>query len=141
MKASKLTIGIVSLVLSLIVLFQSCAAGIGSALSSNTKDSSGSTGILFTIFLIVAGIVGIVGRASKGGTIAATILYAIDGLIGTTATGIFKDLTVWGVIAFIFAVVFLISIFVGQTYPSKKAATQQVSEPVSSEQPNNDKKV
>lgn len=141
MKASKLTIGVVSLVLSLIVLFQSCAAGIGNALSNNTKDSSGSTGILFTVFLIVAGIVGIVGRSSKGGTIAATILYAVDGLIGTTATGIFKDLTVWGIIAFIFGAVFLISVFVGQTYPSKKATAQQISAPANSEQPDNDKKV
>ena len=141
MKASKLTIGIVSLVLSLIVLFQSCAAGIGSALTNNTKDTSGGTGIFFTVLLIVAGIVGIVGRSSKGGTIAATILYAIDGLIGTTATGIFKDLVVWGVISFIFGAVFLISIFVGQTYPSKKVAAQETSAPANPEQPNNDKKV
>lgn len=140
MKNAKLTIGIVSLVLSFVVLFQSCAAGIGSALTNNTKDTSGSAGIFFTILLIAAGVVGIVGRSSKGGAIAATVLYAIDGLIGTTATGIFKDLVVWGVISFIFGAVFLISIFAGQTYPSKKIATQ-ASKPVESEQTNNDKRV
>lgn len=141
MKATKLIIGIMSLVLSLIVLFQSCAAGIGSALTSNSKDTSGGTGILFTILLIAAGIVGIVGRSSKGGTIAAAILYAIGGIVGATATGIFKDLMVWGVISFIFAAVFLISVFIGQAYPSKNVAAQPASTSANPEQLNNDKKV
>jgi hypothetical protein len=110
MKTSKLVIGIVSIVLALVVLFQSCAAGLGSALANN-QDSSGGTGVFVAILYIVAGIVGIAARKSKGGAIAATILYAITGIIGVTATGMFKDLLVWGVIAFIFAVVFAISIF------------------------------
>jgi hypothetical protein len=110
MKTAKLSMGIVSIVLAFVVLFQSCAAGVGSALT-NSKDSSGGTGVFFAILFIIAGIVGIVARSSKGGTIAATIIYAIAGLIGVTATGIFKDLVVWGVIALIFAVVFLISVF------------------------------
>lgn len=110
MKTAKLCIGIVSIVLSLIVLFQSCAAGLGSALANN-NDSSGSMGFFFTILFIVAGIVGIAARSSKGGTIAATIIYAIAGIMGVTATGVFKDLVVWGVISLIFAVVFAISIF------------------------------
>lgn len=119
MKTAKLSIGIVSLVLSMVVLFQSCAAGVGSALT-NSKDSSGGTGMFFAILFIVAGIVGIAARSSKGGTIAATIIYVIAGIIGVTATGIFRDLVVWGVIALIFAVVFAISIF-KQDY-SKPAA-------------------
>lgn len=141
MKVAKLSLGIISLVLSMVILFQSCAVGVGAALSNNTKDTSGGTGIIFTILLITAGIVGIVGRSSKGGTIAATILYAISGLIGTTAAGMFSDLNMWGVISFIFAAVFLLSVFVGQTYPSKKATIQEASTPANSEQSNNDKKV
>lgn len=111
MKTAKLSLGIISIVLAFVVLFQSCAAGIGSALTNNTKDTSGGTGVFFAILFIAAGIVGIAARTSKGGTIAATIIYAIAGIIGVTATGIFKDLVVWGVIALIFAVVFLISVF------------------------------
>ncbi|CAB1243590.1 conserved membrane protein of unknown function [Ruminococcaceae bacterium BL-6] len=110
MKTAKLTIGIVSIVLALIVLFQSCAAGIGSAMA-NSSDTSGSMGVFVAVLLIVAGIVGIAARTSKGGTIAATIIYAIAGIVGVSANGMFKDLMVWGVIAFIFAAVFLISIF------------------------------
>lgn len=111
MKTAKLTIGIFSLVLSIIVLFQSCAASFGAGLANKASDTSGGAGTIFALLLIVAGIVSIVSRSSEGGTIAATILYAIAGLIGVTATGIYKDLVVWGAIALIFAVVFLISIF------------------------------
>lgn len=111
MKTAKLTIGIVSIVLALIVLFQSCAAGIGSVLSENTGDTSGGMGMFVALLLIIGGIVGIVARASKGGTIAATIIYALAGIIGVATTGIFKDLLVWGVLALIFAVIFAISIF------------------------------
>ena len=111
MKKAKLTLGIVSIVLSLIVLFQSCAAGIGTALSNTKNDTSGSAGIFVALLLLIAGIVGIVARSSKGGTIAAAIIYAIAGIIGIATTGIFKDLLVWGVLALVFAVIFAISIF------------------------------
>ena len=132
MKTAKLTLGIISIVLSFVILFQSCAVGLGNALSNNTKDTSGGAGIIFTILLIASGIVGIVGRSSKGGTIAATILYAISGLIGTTATGAFSDLNMWGVISFIFAAVFLLSVFVGQAYAPKVEKVQ----PAGSNHPN-----
>lgn len=111
MKTSKLVIGIVSIVLALVVLFQSCAAGVGSALNGGT-DTSGSTGTLVAILLIVAGIVGIAAKKSKGGAIAATIIYFVAGISAIGAsTGLYKDLLVWGVLSLIFAVVFLISIF------------------------------
>jgi hypothetical protein len=119
MKTAKLTIGIISIVLALIVLFQSCAAGIGSTLANNAKDTSGGAGVFVAILLIVAGIIGIAARASKGGTIAATIVYAIAGITGVATTGIFKDLLVWGILSFIFAVIFAISIF-KQDYGDKK---------------------
>jgi hypothetical protein len=111
MKTAKLTIGIISIVLSLIVLFQSCAAGIGSAMLNNTNDLSGGIGVFTAILLIVAGIIGIAARASKGGTIAATIMYAVAGIMGITSNGIFKDLVIWGVLSLVFAIVFAISIF------------------------------
>lgn len=120
MKTAKLTLGIISIVLSLVVWFQSCAAGIGSALEQKKNDTSGSSGIIVGLFFIVAGIVGIAARKSKGGAIAATIIYAIAGIIGVASTGIFKDLLVWGIISFIFAAVFAISIF-KQNYGDRKS--------------------
>ncbi len=121
MKIAKLVIGILSIILSLVVMFQSCAAGIGSALQNNTKDTSGGTGIFVALFMIASGIVGIAARKSKGGAVATTILYALGGIIGIASTGIFKDLIFWSVLCFIFAAVFAISIFV-QKY--EKAAVQ-----------------
>lgn len=124
MKAVKLVIGILSIVLSLFVLFQSCAAGIGNAMAEN-GDTSGSSGLLLAICLLAGGIVGIVGRKSKGGTIATTIIYAIGGILGISNVGTFQDLLVWAVLSFIFAVVFLVSVFVGQTYPAKEEPMKQ----------------
>ena len=124
MKTAKLTIGIISIVLSLVVLFQSCAAGLGSALSNNTSDTSGGSGIFVALFMIVAGIIGIAARKSKGGAIATTIVYVIGGLIGVASTGMFKDLLIWGIILFIFAAVFLISIFT-QKYGKQVVSANQ----------------
>jgi hypothetical protein len=61
--------------------------------------------------MLIGGIIAVAARKSKGGAIAAGIIYAISGIIGVTSTGIFKDLLVWGIISLIFAVVFIISIF------------------------------
>ena len=110
MKTTKLVIGILSLVLAVVVLFQSCAVGVGSALAE-TQDTSGGSGMFVAILFITAGIVGIAARTSKGGAIAATILYAIAGIMGVTAGGMFKDLIVWGVLAFSFAIIFCVAIF------------------------------
>jgi len=109
MKTTKLVIGIISIVLTLVILFQSCAATFGDALEANGGTSGGS-GMLVAILMLAAGIVAIAGRSSKGGTIAAMILYALAGIIGVTSSGIFKDLIIWGVLNLIFAVIFLISV-------------------------------
>ncbi|MVB09572.1 hypothetical protein CAFE_02280 [Caprobacter fermentans] len=124
MKVAKLIIGIVSIVLSLFVLFQSCAAGVGNAIAAN-GESSGSSGLFLAICLLVAGIVGIVARSSKGGTIATTVIYAIGGIVGISNVGTYQDLMIWSVLSFIFAVVFLVSVFVGQTYPVKEKALKE----------------
>ena len=77
MKTAKLVIGIVSIVLALVMLFQSCAANVGSVLATAGTDMSGAIGTFAAILLIVAGIIGIAARKSKGGTIAAFIFYVI----------------------------------------------------------------
>ncbi|MGW8114431.1 hypothetical protein ACVS9P_04470 [Caproicibacterium sp. NSD3] len=111
MKTAKLTIGIISIVLSLVIFFQSCAAGVGSALATGGTDTSGGNGMLLGILLIVAGIVTIAAKNSKGGAVASTILYAIGGIVALAgAAGMYKDLTIWGVLSLIFAVVCAVSI-------------------------------
>lgn len=111
MRVTKLVIGIVSFVLSVVIAFMSCAAGVVSGISGNAKDTSGGSGLAMVLFMIIAGIVAIAAKKSRGGAIATAIIYAIAGIIGVSASGLYKDLIVWGVVNFIFAAFFIVSIF------------------------------
>ena len=108
MKTAKLIIGIASILLTFVILFQSCAASVGDALK-NEGGTSGGTGVFVAILMLIAGIVAITARKSKGGGIVCAFFYAIAGIIGLAAHGIYKDLIVWGVLCLIFAVIFLIA--------------------------------
>ena len=62
MKTAKLVIGIISMVLFVLVAFQSCAAGLGNALADN-GEVSGTSGMLLAFCMLIAGIVGVCGQA------------------------------------------------------------------------------
>lgn len=108
MKNARLTIGIISIVLFVLVSFQSCAAGIGNTLEGN-GEVSGSAGFLLALCMLVAGIVGICCRKIKKGSIVAGCFYAAGGLIGIANVGFYADLKIWSVLSFIFAAVFIIT--------------------------------
>jgi len=59
MKTWKLVSGILSIVLFIVVAFQSCAAGIGNTLAEN-GEASGSGGIIVAVMMLTGGIVSIV---------------------------------------------------------------------------------
>ncbi len=108
MKTLKLILGIISFVLSAIVLFQSCAAGIGNTLENN-GEAGGSAGVVLAICCIVAGIVAIVTRNSNGaGSFAAGGFYLAGGIIGAVCAGSYSDLVIWGVLCIIFGAVFIL---------------------------------
>ena len=112
MKTTRLTIGIITIFLSLILMFQSCVFSVGSvAFNADKNDGGGFSGIFIAIFWVIAGIVSITGRKSRGGAIASVILYGLCGIIGTSASTAFKDLSFWGGISFLFSFVFFIAIF------------------------------
>lgn len=117
MKTAKLIIGIVSIVLAFLVLFQSCAAGIGDAMM-NEGGTSGTSGLLVAVLMLASGIVAIATRRSRGGAVFCVILYGLAGGLGVSVTGIFKDLIVWGVLCLIFAVIFLLSAITMQKTPA-----------------------
>lgn len=96
MKTWKLVSGILSIVLFVVVSFQSCAAGLGNALSEN-GESSGSGGIFVAIFMLSGGIVSIATRKSKGkgGNIALIVLFGLAAFVGFVLAGSFKDLNIW----------------------------------------------
>lgn len=115
MKTTKLVMGIISIILTFVILFQSCAATVGDALI-NEGGTSGGSGLLVAILMLIAGIVIIAARNSRGGTIFSMIAYALAAVLGFTSFGIFKDLIVWGAISALFAIILLIDLI-----KSKKA--------------------
>lgn len=107
MKTTKLVIGIVSMVLFVLITFQSCAAGVGNALAEN-GEVSGTSGFFLAICMLIAGIVAVAGKNSKGATITAGGFYAFGGIVGICNVGSFADLMIWSVLSFIFAALFIL---------------------------------
>ena len=108
MKTWRLISGILSIVLSLVILLQSCAVGMLEAMGADGSDSA--SGLLVALLLIAAGIVAIVTRnGSRGGSIALVVLYAVAAVIGFSAT-VYADLIVWAVWCCVCAVAALVSL-------------------------------
>ena len=109
---AELVVGIISIILSAFIIFQSCIAGIGNALTDN-EDGGGASGAVIAICMLIGGIVGMATRKSegKGGAITSAGFYLITSLIGFTGAGSFKDLKVYAVIGLIFAVIFIWAAF------------------------------
>lgn len=105
----KKVIGIISIVLFFVVGFQSCAAGLGNALSSN-GEVSGSAGIILCITMLIAGILTLVSKEKKGIIITAIVFYVLGAIVGFANAGSFSDLKIWSVIDLIFAACLLIQI-------------------------------
>lgn len=102
----KLIIGIISMVLFIIIAFQSCAAGLGNALEDN-GSTSGSSGFFCALLMLIAGIITVATRNSKGkgGTITAAAMYFLGGLLALSETGDFADLAIWGALSVAFGLV------------------------------------
>lgn len=115
MRVWKLVSGILSIILFVIVMFQSCAAGLANTISNN-KELSGSAGIIVSIMMLSGGIVSIATRNSKGkgANIALIVLFGIGALTGLSQNPtIFKDLLVWGGWCAINAALALVSLIKG----------------------------
>lgn len=109
MKVARLVIGIISLVLCVLILFQSCAAGVVEALEENEESTASSAGVVVAIMFLVAGIVGICTRKGVVGGFVCTGIYTFGGIVGLAGYGFYEDLVIWSVLALIFAVVFLVT--------------------------------
>ena len=117
MKTAKTITGIVSIVLTLVIFFQSCAVTLGDAITGS-ESASGGAGILVGIMLLTAGIVALATRSSQGGGIFCLVFYGIAGLVAISNAQTYPDLMIWGVVAIIFALIFLIAVIT-----HKKAVT------------------
>ncbi|AEB75912.1 hypothetical protein [Clostridium botulinum] len=98
----KKVVGIISIILFLLITFQSCAAGVGNALSG-TGETSGSSGMILAICMLVGGILALISKQSKGILITGIVFYLIGGLLAIFNTGSYADLKIWAVLSFIFA--------------------------------------
>ena len=108
--SGKLIIGIISIMLFMFISFQSCAAGLVNAVSSN-GESSGSFGFMCALLMLVAGITGIIVR--KNGTkpnVVVAVIYYLAFLIASVGAGSYSDLKIWGIVSFIFGAVYLFSV-------------------------------
>lgn len=96
MKTWKLVSGILSMILFVIVTFQSCAAGVANSLEAN-GETCGSAGVLVAILMLAGGIVSVATRNAekKGGNIALIVLFGLAALVGFTGFGSFSDLAIW----------------------------------------------
>ena len=97
MKYWKLVSGIISIVVFLVIMFQSCVTGLANALEFNSSDTSAGGGIWIAFNLLVAGITStcVWKTTGRGADVALIILFGFAALIGFTNLGTFEDLEVW----------------------------------------------
>ena len=108
--SGRLVIGILSILLFVIISFQSCAAGLGNALQDN-NETSGTAGGLLAFMLLVAGIVAVCTRnvRAKFGIVSPTIFYWLGALFTVGQGTYYKDLPIWGGLSFLFGIVFILA--------------------------------
>ena len=96
MKTWKLVSGILSIILFVFVMFQSCAAGLSNTIEGN-GELSGTAGVFVAVLMLAGGIVSVATRMAKGngGNIALIILFGIAALIGLNGHGSYGDLEIW----------------------------------------------
>jgi hypothetical protein len=111
MKTWKLVSGILSIILSVFVIFQSMFAGLANTLSEN-GEVGGTAGIIVAVMLLAGGIVSIVVRNStnKGGNIAVIVLFGIGGILGILLAGGYEDLYIWSAWCILCAVLAIVSL-------------------------------
>ena len=113
----KLVSGILSIVLSILVMFQSCAAGIANTLSAN-GEVSGSAGVIVAIMLLAGGIVSIAVRnqRGKGGNIALIVMFGLAAIVGFVLAGtLYKDLYIWSAWCLVCAILAVVSLIRNQS--------------------------
>lgn len=130
MKTTRLCIGIISMILFVLIMFQSCTAIIGGALTD--KASGASLGAILAWIMLFAGIIAVCTRHSIVGAYITAAFYVIASIISfCTIKTLFFDVAIWwGILSLIFAVVFICS----GIYSTKKTITPTGNIPECSEE-------
>jgi hypothetical protein len=96
----KIAVGIIGMFLGLLVLLQSCTVAAGSGLLQDKATSgAGAIGMLVGVLFFIAG------AFSFGLPLVAAVIFAVAGLFAFLAAtqGTFGDITIWGVVALVLA--------------------------------------
>ena len=104
----RMIIGIVYIILSCLVLFQSCAAQLSNSITGDGID--GAIGFMLFVYLLVIGIVSISTKKSTSYKLPRNIgiLNIIIGfLLSNIYDGMYKDLRIWGWVLIITAFIYL----------------------------------
>lgn len=99
---ARFVISIATMVFTFLILFQSCAVGLGNSLDGNLENG-GSAGLLLCICWWIAGILNISNRKEAKSARSAAVAYIVAGAIGLLLAGSFADLKIYSVASFIFA--------------------------------------
>lgn len=108
---AKLVLGILSFLLFVFIMFQSCAAGLGNALSDN-GEVGGSAGFLCAVNFMISGLIAVIARKAvkKAPMIVAAVFLWLNLLFAKMMAGSYSDLVIWGYLSFIFGLVYLFSV-------------------------------
>ncbi len=110
MKTTKLVVGILQILLSVMILVQSCAVGVSHAMEDKTSDVGGGIGFFVAILFLATGITYLASRksATLGGDIAGLVMMLIAWAFGIANAHDYQDLLIWGWLAFIIGVGFFV---------------------------------
>ncbi|AUI71140.1 hypothetical protein COSHB9_24580 [Companilactobacillus alimentarius] len=128
MKVTKLVVGILMIILSVFIFFESSAAGFVNVLE-NKGNTSGSAGIILSIGYLAVGIVYIATRnkTNLGGDIISAVILGLFGFIGlSNSDNVYQDLIVWIILGFIIGFGFLIWHIIVNKLNSKKISQQNI---------------
>lgn len=118
METSKTVIGFVTLLITVVVFLQSCAASTTRIAEIDVADSS-RVGMVVALLLLVAGLEAISSGKNKGRTLFGAVLYVFAGALALTARSVYGYLVLWGVVSLIFALVLFCAVAV---YRKEQAA-------------------
>jgi len=98
MSVAKLVTGIISIVICVIMLLQSCAITFADALAKQ-RSISGAAGIFIAILILAIGVISITTRnkGAKGGCVAIVFISIIACYVGYINSDDFKDLIIWSI--------------------------------------------
>lgn len=102
----KLTIGIISIILSAPIFFQSCAVGtLGVLAESDNVTAEGGVGAFLAIAFLMCGILNIVQRKNIFSGLGVSVVYTVFAFLGFLMSAKYVDLLIYSVVSLVFGAI------------------------------------